>query len=286
MPGHEEGDHLWSLLVSSLSKVYLTCQCPQGLPNPLAKRRCSVSLLTCMTCGRQAPTCTVKTKKWRNYSEGWLSLQAILTETLSFGKIWVPSQSTVYSFHKSPVCSCFFSKSACHLSVMFIRKSVPFLSVELDRCSHGDHTCAASTKIDRTFHSPTDLFHVPLDCYLTPKGNCKRLVMPAFNAWQEWNHLVYFSLWLACFTQQFVGEIYPHSCVCSVWLLFMPLCSFCCGWTVSRFWLIYKCNFEHFLHVPSLTYVCVSHTYRPKCGITRLKTEGIFQFSSYCLACF
>ena len=60
MPGQEESDHTWSLLVSSLSKLCLTCHCPQGLPNPLAKRRCSVSLLTRMTCGRQAPTCTVK----------------------------------------------------------------------------------------------------------------------------------------------------------------------------------------------------------------------------------
>lgn len=131
--------------------------------------------------------------------------------------------------------------------------------------------------------------HKPLSCsrwlLCHPQRQSQKTNHARFYAWQEWNHLC-FSLWLACFTQQCVCEIYPHACVYSVWLVFTPLCSFCCAWTVSRFWLIYNCNVEHFLHVPSLTCVCISHTYRPRCGITRLKTVGIFTFSSYCLACF
>lgn len=37
MPGQGEGDHPWALLVRSLSKLCLTCHCPQGLPDPLER---------------------------------------------------------------------------------------------------------------------------------------------------------------------------------------------------------------------------------------------------------
>ena len=130
--------------------------------------------------------------------------------------------------------------------------------------------------------------HKPLSCsrwlLCHPQGSRERLMVPVVMLDRSGVTCVFVCDWLALLSSA-SGDL-PHACVCGVWLVFTPLCSFCCGRTVSRFWLTYNCNVEHFLHVPSLTCVCISHTYRPRCGISRLKTVGIFTFSSYCLACF
>lgn len=69
-PRQEEGGQTWFLLVRPWSSPWLTCRCPQCPAHWLAHERCSVTLLTCIACGRQASVWRNESGKWRKAVPG------------------------------------------------------------------------------------------------------------------------------------------------------------------------------------------------------------------------